>query len=104
MQADGLPLLARLDLSGRAFRAREGRTHVRGWVVNTSFDGTYARVKVRDVLRKRAQDTEWSTVDDFSAYEGHCDITSVWLEPDDSVNISITYIGQVTILPAGIAP
>lgn len=104
MQVNGPPLLASLDLSGRAFRAREGQTRLRGWVINTSFDGTYARVNVRDAQSKRAQDAEWSIVEDFSAYEGHRDITSVWLEPDDSVKMSITYIGEITILPPGVAP
>lgn len=101
---DGLVLLNELDLSGRAFRAREGRTSLCGKVVKTSFDGTYARIEVCDVVRKRFDEAEWSSVDDFSAYEGHSDITSVWREPDDSVKISITYIGQVIILPSGVAP
>lgn len=104
MKVHGAQLLTSLNLRGRAFRAREGRTAIRGWVVGSSYDGTYSRIEVTDVERKRKDDTEWSKVDGFDAYVGHDDITSVWTQPDGSLRVSITYIGQVTILPPGEQP
>lgn len=104
MTASGLPLLSTLDLSGRAFRAREGLTSIRGRVVRTSFDGTYARIEIIDVERKRGDEVDWSKLEGFDAYVGRKDITSVWAEPDGSVNVSITYIGEVQILPPGAEP
>jgi hypothetical protein len=104
MTATGPSLLSSLDLCGRAFRAREGRTSLRGWVTKTSFDGTYARIEVSDVQRKGEDDAEWFKVNGFDAYVGHDDITSVRANADGSVRVSITYIGQVQILPPGVAP
>lgn len=102
MTTDGLSLLSTLDLSGRAFRAREGPTSIRGRVVRTSFDGTYARIDISDVERKRRDDTAWSKLEGFDAYVGRNDTTSVWTEPDGGVNVSITYIGEIQILPPGV--
>ena len=102
MTASGLLLLSTLDLSGRAFRAREGPTRLRGRVVRTSFDGTYARIEISDVERKRRDDAVWSKLEGFDAYVGRNDTTSVWTEPDGGVNVSITYIGEIQILPPGV--
>ena len=104
MTASGLSLLSTLDLSGRAFRAREGLTSIRGRVVRTSFDGTYARIEIGEVECKRGDDAAWSKLEGFDAYVGRNDITSVWAEPDGGVNVSITYIGEVQILAPGVEP
>jgi hypothetical protein len=86
---------AALDLAGRAFRAREGRTQFRGTVRATALEGDYAVVYVEHAERRDRE--EWAPAADFD-YRGRRDVTTIFREPNGDISLEIMYVGALTIL------
>ena len=86
-----------MDIAGRRFRSREGRSQLRGIVRGARFDDGRVSVSVGAVEQQRGR--AWVPFPDFD-YQGRADITGIWREADGRISIEIMHVARIVIFPA----
>lgn len=85
-----------MDVVGRRFRSREGRSQLRGIVRGTVLHESLVTISVGSVQRQKG--TAWNPLPDFD-YNGSADITSIWRTANGRIMIDIFHIGSIAIFP-----
>lgn len=85
-----------MNMVGRRFRSREGRSQLRGVVRGTAAHNELVTLSVGSI--ERQQGSVWNSVPDFE-YQGREDITSIWRAANGRISIDIMYIGSIVIFP-----
>ncbi|MEZ5957686.1 MAG: hypothetical protein R3C27_10815 [Hyphomonadaceae bacterium] len=87
-----------MDLIGRRFQSREGRSQLRGAVCGAALHESFVTISVGSVQRQ--QGAAWNPLPDFD-YKGSADTMSIWRAANGRVEIDIMNIGSIIIFPPG---
>lgn len=99
-----------LGLEGRLFASREGLSHFRGVVRRAAFEPRQIRIERSEKkltlicvegaeVERRREGESWAPHEDV-VYLGNPLVTTLFMDGDGKLKISIMYVGQITILPA----